>query len=110
MEKKGEIRFGDTTLKDAFEELKQKDKDFYIQLEKAFDEITKNVFCGRNVKKELIPKRLIQKFGINNLWIYNLSNGWRLLYSVITPDKIEVLALVLDWMNHKEYERLFKFT
>jgi hypothetical protein len=58
--------------------------------------------------KKLIPKILVQRYEINNLWIYNLRSGWRLLYSV-TNDEINVLALVLDWMNHKEYERLFGF-
>ena len=43
-----------------------------------------------------------------NLWIYNLRKDWRLLYS-IGRDEIEVLAVILDWMNHKDYERLFKF-
>ena len=109
MEKEGEIRFGDIKLKEAFEELEQKDKDLYEQLQKALEEISKNVFCGRNVKKELIPKLLIQKYEINNLWIYNLREGWRLLYSITTPDKIEIIAIVLNWMSHKDYERLFRF-
>ncbi len=105
----GIVKFGDEKLRKAFEELKEVDKDLYEQIDKATDEISKNVFCGRNVKKKLIPKELIQKFGFNNLWIYNLQSGWRLLYSVTSPDKIEVLAIVLDWMNHKDYEKLFKF-
>lgn len=105
----GIVKFGDEKLKEAFESLKESDKDLYEQIDKATDEIKKNVFCGRNVKKKLIPKDLIQKHGFNNLWIYNLRSGWRLLYSVTSPDKIEILAIVLDWMNHKDYERLFKF-
>lgn len=109
MEKEGEIRFGDINLKEAFESLKEKDKEFYGEVEKALEDISKNVFCGRNVKKALIPKTLIQKYGIDNLWIYNLRDGWRLLYSIATPDKIEILAIILDWMSHKDYERLFNF-
>lgn len=105
----GEIRFVDSKLKKAFESLEISDKEFYEELQKALKVINKNVFCCRNVRKKLIPKKLIQKYRINNLWIYNLRNGWRLLYSVVTPNKVEVLALILDWMNHKEYERLFKF-
>ncbi|MBI2043428.1 hypothetical protein HYT25_03500 [Candidatus Pacearchaeota archaeon] len=105
----GEIKFANEKLKEAFENLKEIDKDLYEQIDKATEEIRKNVFCGRNVKKELIPKSLIQKYGINNLWIYNLRSGWRLLYSVTSQNKIEIIAIVLDWMNHKDYERLFKF-
>ena len=104
-----EVRFVDEKLKEAFEKLKEKDNELHEELEKAFSEICKNSFCGRNVKKDLIPKEYIQKYGLNNLWIYNLKEGWRLLYFITTPDKIEVLAIVLDWMDHKDYERLFKF-
>jgi Txe/YoeB family toxin of Txe-Axe toxin-antitoxin module len=102
------INFVDLKLKEVFEDLKNKDERLYREIEKALHEICKNAFCGRNVKKKLIPKELIQKYNINNLWIYNLRKDWRLLYS-IGRDEIEVLAIVLDWMNHKDYERLFKF-
>ncbi|MBS3092444.1 hypothetical protein J4466_03425 [Candidatus Pacearchaeota archaeon] len=105
----GIVKFGDEKLKEAFESLKEADKDLYEQIDKATDEIRKDVFCGRNVKKKLIPRELINKYGIDNLWIYNLRNGWRLLYSVTSPDRIQILAIVLDWMDHKDYERLFKF-
>jgi len=105
----GEVKFSDEKLKRAFKILQKIDKDLYDQIDKATDEISKNIFCGRNVKKKLIPKQLIQKYLINNLWIYNLRSGWRLLYSVTSPDKVQILAIVLNWMSHKDYERLFKF-
>jgi len=103
------VIFSDIKLKEAFENLKERDSKLYSHIEKALDDIKNNVFCGRNVKKELIPKSLIQRYGFNNLWIYNLPEGWRLLYSITSPDKFEVLAIILDWMSHKDYEKLFKF-
>jgi len=105
----GIVFFNDENLRGAFEYLKETDEDLYEQIDRATDEIRKNVFCGRNVKKKLIPKRISREYGIDNLWIYNLRSGWRLLYSISSPDKIKVLAIVLDWMNHKDYERLFNF-
>jgi hypothetical protein len=84
----GEIRFVDIKLKAAFEELKKSDRELYKQTEHALKNISKDVFCSRNVKKKLIPRTLIQKYGINNLWIYNLPQGWRLIYSVINPSKV----------------------
>lgn len=105
----GIVIFNDISLKNAFEILEKTDKDLHSQIDKATNDIKKNVFCGRNVKKKLIPKEFFKKYGINNLWIYNLRSGWRLLYSVSSPDKIKILAIVFDWMNHKDYERLFKF-
>lgn len=102
------VIFKDEELKETFEELEEKDKRLHKEIEKALNDICRDFTCGRNVKKKLIPKNLIKKYQINNLWIYNLRKDWRLIYSV-SSDKVEVIAIVLDWMNHKEYERLFKF-
>ena len=109
MEKEGEIRFVDLNLKESFEKLENSDKEFYEEIQNALNNISNNVFCGRNVQKELIPKEYIQKYNITNLWKYNLPNAWRLLYSITTPTKVEIISVILDWMDHKDYERLFKF-
>ena len=105
----GVVIFSERSLKESFEILEETDKDLYDQIDKATSEIKRNVFCGRNVRKKLIPKKFSNKYNIDNLWIYNLRSGWRLLYSISSPDKIKILAIVLDWMNHKDYERLFNF-
>ncbi len=102
------VIFADEKLKEAFKSLKDSNMKFYNELNKAFEEISENIYRGRNVKKKLIPKTLIQKYNINNLWVYNLSSGWRLIYSA-GNNEIEVLAIILDWMSHKDYEKLFKF-
>jgi len=75
---------------------------------RAIESIKNNPLAGRNVKKKLIPKKLIQKHEINNLRIYNLPSAWRMIYT-ITPSEIKIISVILDWMNHKDYERLFKF-
>ncbi len=103
------VIFRDEKLKESFEKLEEYDPDLHSQLQKARDEISRNVFCGRNVKKKLIPKEYIQKYFLDNLWIYNLRSGWRLFYTITRDEKIEILSIVLDWMNHKDYERLFGF-
>ena len=102
------VIFADKELKEAFERLKESDKRLYKEIENALNAIRQNAFFGRNVKKKLIPKELIQKYGIDNIWIYNLRKDWRLLYT-LTNNGVEILAIVLDWMNHKDYEKLFKF-
>jgi len=102
------VVFSDSSLKESFEELNKTDPRLAKEIEKSLNDICRDHSVGRNVKKRLIPKSLIKKYEIKNLWIYNLRKDWRLLYS-IEGDEIEVLAIVLDWMNHKEYERLFKF-
>ncbi|MBA7523018.1 hypothetical protein ES705_15141 [subsurface metagenome] len=106
--KADKIKFAEVSLEKAFNEINEKDP-LKKALVRALREIKENCYCGRNVKKKLIPKRLIEKYKVNNLWIYNLPSSWRLFYSLTTSEQIELIAVVLDWMNHKGYERLFKF-
>ncbi len=106
--KPDKLKFIDENLKRAFNDIKNNDP-IKKALIKALGDIKQNCYCGRNVKKKLIPKKLIDKYKINNLWIYNLPSAWRLLYSLTTSGEIELIAIVLNWMNHKDYERLFKF-
>ena len=102
------VIFADEELKQTFENLKTEDERLHKEIENALSAIKQNAFFGRNVKKKLIPKEIIQKHEVDNLWIYNLRKDWRLIYS-IANDKVEILAIILDWMNHKDYERLFNF-
>ncbi len=106
--KSDKIIFVDGSLENAFNSLTEKDPTKKALI-KAIASIKENCYCGRNVKKKLIPKSLIQKYGMNNLWIYNLPSSWRLLYSLTTSGEIELIAVLLDWMSHKDYEKLFKF-
>jgi mRNA-degrading endonuclease RelE of RelBE toxin-antitoxin system len=105
------IQFADNKVRKAFEELKVSDKqekDLYDWLVRAYKDIEENAFCGIQIPKKQIPKAYMQKYGINNLWKYNLPNAWRLLYS-IESNSIIVVSIVLEWMNHKNYERKFSY-
>ena len=102
------IVFVDEDLEKSFNSMDKNDPTKKALI-KAIMDIKEDAFVGRNVKKKLIPKSLTKKYGINNLWIYNLPNAWRMLYSLTDSREIEIIAAVLDWMTHKEYERLFKF-
>lgn len=102
------VIFVDEELKKAFEKLETEDTRLFKEIKNAFETIKQNAFFGRNVKKKLIPREFKQKYNIDNLWIYNLRKDWRLFYT-ITNNEIEVLAIILDWMGHKDYERLLRF-
>lgn len=70
--------------------------------------LEKNAFSGVRILKKLIPEIYIKKYGVTNLWKYNLPRGWRLIYSVASWE-ITVLSIILEWFNHKDYERKFKY-
>ena len=105
------IRFKDEKIKKAFEELLKShsdEKKIHNWLIRAFEDIEDNAFCGIQIPKRLIPKNYSQKYKINNLWKYNLPDAWRLLYS-IENQEIMVVSIILEWMDHKNYERTFKY-
>ena len=67
-----------------------------------------NPFAGDQVPKRLIPNKYILKYDVDNLWRIELSDRWRLVYT-ITGDKVEIITFVLDIFNHKDYDRVFGY-
>ena len=108
---KSKIKYAEERVKLSFEELKNsktEDKKLYDWINRAMDDLENNAFCGIQIKKKLIPKVYIDKYGIDNLWKYDLPKGWRLIYSVANGE-IQIVSIILEWMSHKEYERRFKY-
>ena len=105
-----EVIFGDERVKKNFEKLsKTYEEKLKNQLIKAFENLEEDAFCGIQIPKNLIPKEYHKRFGkLANLWKYNLPDAWRLIYT-IKNDKITIISVILEWMDHKEYERRFKY-
>ena len=108
---KAAVYFIDNDAKQAFLALasaKSEDRDVSDLLNAAFDAIARDAFCGIQVPKRLIPRQYLANYGIDNLWKYNLSRNWRLMYTV-AGDGTQVIALIIEWLPHKEYERRFGY-
>ena len=74
MNKKISVAFVDKKLKNSFDLLKKgkfEDLALYKDLEKCFDELKENPFCGKKIPKKLWPKTYIKNYKINNLWKYD---------------------------------------
>lgn len=112
MEIESKIKFGDENVKKAYEALAKgrfEEKQLKGWLDRAFSDLEKNAFCGIQIPKRLIPREYNQKFGLlDNLWKYNLPNAWRLIYT-IKKEGIIVLSVILEWFDHKGYERKFRY-
>ena len=110
-DKEVKVVFVDKNLKKTYEKLRDsttEDKHLYKWLDRAFSDIKEDYTCGILIPKKLIPDSYIKKYGIDNLWKYDLPSGWRLLYSIKAKDII-ILAIVLEWLSHKKYERRFNY-
>jgi Txe/YoeB family toxin of Txe-Axe toxin-antitoxin module len=105
------IRFLDEKIKNSFYDLESgnpSDKKLFVAINKALDNLELNAFSGIQIPKKVIPKEYVVKFNVKNLWKYNLPNGWRLIYSIL-GDEIVVVTLILEWFNHKDYEKKFNY-
>ncbi len=102
--------------------LKWKGKDAYLELKRRNDKEAKSILdsfhrirdilkdnpqYGDPIAKDLIPKEF-KKAGIKNLYRVELSNYWRALYT-IEGNKVEIFLFVLSIVDHKEYNKLFKY-
>lgn len=105
------VVFVNEIMKQSFEKLskgKFEDKSLYEFINRAIDDLKQNPFIGIKIPKRLWPKEYIIKYKINNLWKYDLPNGWRLIYS-IRGNSVELVAVILEWFEHQEYERKFSY-
>ena len=97
--------------KDAYLKLKKRNDGDAKTLLNSFDRM-KNILkdnpqYGDPIKKSLIPKEFIKQ-GIKNLYRVELSNYWRMLYT-LQGNQIEVLLFVLSIVDHKNYNKLFGY-
>src|SRR3989344_7002921 len=102
------VIFIDNDLEEAFNSLAEKSP-LKKSLRNAVINLKENAFCGDRIPKKLIPKVYVQKYGVDNLWWYPLANDWRLVYSIMTPNNIDILAVIVEHFDYKDYERRFKY-
>lgn len=105
------VAFIDTALKKSFEGLetgKYEHQQLLKFLKRAIKDLKKNPFCGVRVASKLWPKEYVKKYEIDNLWKYDLPDGWRLVYTVKGND-LEIISIFIEWFDHKSYEKRFKY-
>ena len=108
MIKPSKVVFISDELQDNYNSLSEGD---FIKksIVKAVRDLKQNAFAGIHVPKRLIPREYIKKYGINNLWKYDMPKGWRLMYTITSENEVELISAILEWFDHKEYERRFKY-
>lgn len=102
------VTFAESSLEKAFLSLAE-NSPLKKSIRKVIDKLKQNIFAGENIPKDRIPKEYTQKYKINNLWWFPLANEWRLVYSIVNPTDIEILAVIIEYFDHKNYERRFGY-
>jgi len=67
--------------------------------------LLENLFAGDQIQKSRIPKHYRYAYAVTNLYRYQHPEGHRSCYTVVRR-----LALVIDLMTHKEYEKRFGYS
>lgn len=70
--------------------------------------LKENPEYGIHIPKNKIPKEYVIKYDVNNLWKVNLSGAWRMIYT-IRGSEVEIVSLILDILNHRDYEKKFGY-
>lgn len=70
--------------------------------------LKENPFAGEQVQKSIIPQYYINKYGVSNLWRIELSDYWRLIYT-IQSNEVEIIDFVLNIVDHKKYDKIFGY-
>lgn len=105
------VIFVDKKLEAEFEDLRKgkfQDKELRRFIERAISDLKKSSTCGTKIEKRLWPKKYVKEYQITNLWKYDLPNGWRLIY-MVHADDVMILNVILEWFDHKDYERRFRY-
>ncbi|MFH1592331.1 MAG: hypothetical protein ABIB47_03115 [Candidatus Woesearchaeota archaeon] len=69
-----------------------------------------NPHYGDSVGKKLFPEEYKKKYGITNLFRVELPAFWRMLYTLTGEEsEVEIIAFVLDVIDHKEYDKKFRY-
>ena len=75
-----------------------------------FELIKNNFQYGDPIAKNLIPKEYKEKYRVTNLFRVELPDFWRMIYTVHEGSSdIEIVAFVLDIMNHPDYNKKFGY-
>ena len=86
------------------------DKSILNSINKKVELIKANPHYGDPISKKLIPQEYVEKYGVTNLFRVSLSNYWRMLYTLTDGETvIEIIAFVLDIIDHKEYNKKFGY-
>lgn len=79
-------------------------------LNKKIEIIKANFHYGNPIAKDKIPKEYIEQYGATNLFRVELPSFWRMLYTLTEGDsKVEIIAFVLDVIDHKDYDKKFGY-
>lgn len=88
----------------------KREKSILNTINKKKELIKTNPHYGKSIAKNKIPKEYKRKYGVTNLFWVELSSFWRMLYTLTNNEtEIEIIAFVLDIIDHPKYNKKFGY-
>lgn len=82
---------------------------FKQELKEAIKTLKENCTCGDKIEHAKWPGYYIEKYGINNLWRYELQEGKRLTYTIISSADGLVVSILEAFFTHDDYDKRFGY-
>jgi len=77
-------------------------------IESCKEQLKKDVCAGRKIARKKFPKEYVRKYGLTNLWKLNLPLGYRLTYTIIAEESLQI-PVILEVLDHKKYNQRFGY-
>ncbi|MFA5763586.1 MAG: hypothetical protein WC915_02135 [archaeon] len=86
------------------------EKSLLKSINHKIDLIKLNPHLGNPISKDKIPKIYKTQFEITNLFRVELTNFWRMDYTLKSNEtEIEIIAFVLNIMSHEKYNKIYEY-
>jgi len=92
----------------SLESGKYEDKKLFTYIKRAIEDLKENPGSGIKISKDIWPEKYVKEYKIDNLWKYDLPKGWRLIYTLISSE-VRIFNVLLEWFDHKSYEKRFGY-
>ncbi len=105
------VIFHDKDLFNTYKNLENgnsEEKKLYKWISRAIEDLKEDAFSGIAIPKDRIPKKYLIKLEAKSIWKYDLPKAFRLIYT-IENNEVEVFAILLEWFDHKNYEKRFNY-
>ena len=86
-----------------------KEGSYFLKIVNAgLDLLNMNMFAGDRIERRKFPKYYVQKYGVSNLYKFNLDSRTRLIYTLVA-DRTGIAVVILEILGHKKYEERFGY-
>jgi len=87
-----------------------KDGGYLLKIVSSGLDVLKGIcLLGERIERRKFPKYYVQKYGVNNLYKFNLDSKTRLIYTLVA-DVSGVAVVVLEILDHRKYEERFGYS